>query len=327
MTRTNRIEELDGLRGIAAFSVILFHFTTRLNSKFTDVKVDPVIDFKHGHYGVDLFFIISGFVIIMTLDRIQGPWEFACKRFIRLYPTFWICLLMTYFFVNQFGPSTLHRSSFELLVNFTMLPSLFHTKAVDGVYWTLLIEMAFYFLVFIILVLKSKKHVSFYCFIYLLVAFCYFNIFHYRPYVYYGSLFIAGIHLYKIWNGDIHWTNHLPIAGSFLLVCYSLNLTATLISLACILLFYLFIYGGADFLKNKALTFLGQISYPLYLLHQNIGHAIQLKLVDFGITSSSLLLCIPLLFTILLAYLVSVYMEKPVVSYLSSSYKKLSLTN
>ena len=60
----NRIRELDSLRGIAALVVLIFHFSL--------LKPELLAFTKFGVTGVDLFFIISGFVITMSLDRIQS---------------------------------------------------------------------------------------------------------------------------------------------------------------------------------------------------------------------------------------------------------------
>ena len=63
-----RFEELDVLRGLAAFSVVLFHYTVRYDQMF-HVERDHVFQLVYGYYGVKLFFMISGFVITLTLAR------------------------------------------------------------------------------------------------------------------------------------------------------------------------------------------------------------------------------------------------------------------
>lgn len=69
-TQLSRYEELDALRGIAALMVVLFHFTMyRQETKF---------GFKLGTTGVDLFFLISGFVIIMSLIKIKNSKDMHC---------------------------------------------------------------------------------------------------------------------------------------------------------------------------------------------------------------------------------------------------------
>ena len=90
-----RISELDALRGIAAMAVIFFHFTSSIAKNWSFHLYDPPFQFWYGDKGVDLFFMISGFVIFMTLDRARSAASFAVGRFSRLFPTFWACALIT----------------------------------------------------------------------------------------------------------------------------------------------------------------------------------------------------------------------------------------
>src|SRR3954471_184909 len=81
-----RIAELDALRGLAALGVALFHFS------LLDPAAGP--GFAIGASGVDLFFIISGFVILMTLERTRDWKDFLVGRFSRLYPAYWACVTL-----------------------------------------------------------------------------------------------------------------------------------------------------------------------------------------------------------------------------------------
>ena len=85
---TPRIAILDGFRAVAIIFVMLFHYFTVWKDLY------PYGDafagwFSHGYLGVHFFFIISGFVISMTLCRCATPSEFAVKRFARL----WECIV------------------------------------------------------------------------------------------------------------------------------------------------------------------------------------------------------------------------------------------
>jgi peptidoglycan/LPS O-acetylase OafA/YrhL len=80
-----RLLELDVFRGLAALAVVLFHYTTVYERTY-DHHDEMLFDFSLGHYGVQLFFIISGFVIFMTLNRTKSALDFVVSRFSRLYP-------------------------------------------------------------------------------------------------------------------------------------------------------------------------------------------------------------------------------------------------
>lgn len=87
-SRPDRLVEVDALRGVAALAVVLFHYTTRFTDLFQP-GVPPAVSFPGGHYGVNLFFIISGFVIFMTLEKTARPLDFVVSRFSRLFPAYW----------------------------------------------------------------------------------------------------------------------------------------------------------------------------------------------------------------------------------------------
>jgi peptidoglycan/LPS O-acetylase OafA/YrhL len=82
-----RIAHLDGLRGVAILLVILFHAYARWPDRvpYGDRFAHLVVT-EYGHYGVQLFFLISGFVILMTLERSATYVEFLGKRWLRLFP-------------------------------------------------------------------------------------------------------------------------------------------------------------------------------------------------------------------------------------------------
>jgi len=68
---STRLTGIDALRGLAAISVVFYHYTTRYQQKFGFAE-PPGIEFPFGHLGVNLFFVISGFVIFMTLEDETG---------------------------------------------------------------------------------------------------------------------------------------------------------------------------------------------------------------------------------------------------------------
>ena len=71
-----RVVELDALRGLAALAVVAFHYTT-LYGELYGHSGPPPLSFGFGNYGVHLFFLISGFVIFMTLERTRSAMDFV----------------------------------------------------------------------------------------------------------------------------------------------------------------------------------------------------------------------------------------------------------
>lgn len=155
-----RLTTLDLLRFIAAMAVVFYHFigsTTALAPWGPGVNADEVFPlasrFAHyGHFGVQLFFVISGFVILMSAWG-RTVREFAASRVARLYPAYWASILLTgVVLVLLRGHPVTAIEVRKLLVNATMLQSGMGVPFVDTVYWTLWVELLFYVLIGIFLV-------------------------------------------------------------------------------------------------------------------------------------------------------------------------------
>lgn len=145
---------LDALRLLAALSVALYHFTSR------EWSFDPWGTRQHerfprlaglsifGAYGVDLFFLISGFVIIMTAwNRDVG--SFAASRVARLFPAYWVSVIAATFLFNVvWRAGSGGGVSLQVFAgNMTMMQSAVGLTSVSGSFWTLWAELRFYFLV------------------------------------------------------------------------------------------------------------------------------------------------------------------------------------
>ncbi|WP_336648660.1 acyltransferase family protein [Microbacterium sp. MMO-10] len=160
--RHRRLELLDVLRFVAALMVVCFHwlFNGISNGKIDSVPFTPLAPIAvYGLYGVHLFFLISGFVIAESA-RGKSSGQFVVSRGVRLFPAYWAAMLATTVVVNAWGTTELHVSVGQFLANLTMVPSLFKQPAVDGVYWTLTIELTFYLLVLVILLLGQGRHLD-----------------------------------------------------------------------------------------------------------------------------------------------------------------------
>ncbi|HEX7415317.1 MAG TPA: acyltransferase, partial [Bacteroidia bacterium] len=150
----SRYKELDALRGIAAMFVVFFHFTM-----WQEVTK---LGFKLGVTGVDLFFMISGFVIFMSIRKVSSVLEFSINRFCRLYPTYWTCVSFTFLaqvIVAYLQPKTGSFPVLNYLGNMTMFQYYFKMPDIDGPYWTMIVEMLFYALIALIFSLKKLKYI------------------------------------------------------------------------------------------------------------------------------------------------------------------------
>ncbi len=335
ITNNRRITVLDALRGLAALAVVLRHYTTIYRADYGSPFSD-MYDFKYGYLGVELFFMISGFVIFMTLDKVKSTKEFIVKRFVRLYPTYWICILITLIFIVYSDLAKLKVTPIDVIGNLTMIQDVLRPiisiKHIDGAYWSLMPELFFYGLMLMVFQFKFLQNIKTIGFIWILISVIGIkfdlSIFMIGIFLnfYWSSLFFAGILFYLMWKNNeekykIH--NHLLI-GCCLVVYYIINLTKfeeelksnvidCIVVTLFFLLFYLFIFNKLVFLeKMKVLLFLGKISYPWYLLHQNIGYIILYYLYNTLGFTSIFTISIPMVITGLLAYFVVTVFEKKV---------------
>jgi peptidoglycan/LPS O-acetylase OafA/YrhL len=143
-----RLRELDLLRFFAAVAVLAYHYTGfsgggpwPRSAREVFPGVAHVTGF--GYLGVDLFFMISGFVILMSAWG-RGPGEFGVSRIVRLMPAYWISVLLGAAIFAVFG---LGNGRIGVVVpNLTMLQGGLGVRNVDAVYWTLWVELHFYVL-------------------------------------------------------------------------------------------------------------------------------------------------------------------------------------
>lgn len=144
--------------------MVFYHYTTKYKEFFGHTFSDKY-DFKYGYYGVPMFFIISDFVIFMSINKVNSGAEFVFKRFFRLYPTFWVCMLITFVGVNIWGlipqfETTLKDAAFNLTMFYRLLRLFTDIKDVDRAYWSLLPELQLYLMIFLVFIAKQTNVLS-----------------------------------------------------------------------------------------------------------------------------------------------------------------------
>lgn len=327
--------ELDALRGIAALSVMIFHYSNIQNAEKLGWE------FRLGVTGVDLFFMISGFVITLSIQKIRKWQDFAIFRFARLYPTFWACVLITTLFVLFYEPGSLSIGQF--LANLTMFPVYFGIENLDQVYWTLLVEMIFYLWILVVWLVGGMRHIVSVGFVFLVgvVLFHAFgprfsSVYHFLTlkvqFLNHFPLFYTGILFYQLKFKSFSW-RYLALIAVGILAAFYLHdkggrsmyhvsaLEHDLLIAFYHLSFLLFVLGKLSFLVNPTLLFLGKISYSLYLLHQYIGlHLIKTLNGSLGLNIYvATMLTIALIVS--LSYLVTAYVEAPAIGKIKNWYQ------
>ncbi|MGC9666975.1 acyltransferase family protein [Planosporangium sp. 12N6] len=299
----SRLAALDGLRLVAALLVVMFHY---VGTEFTNIwgaKNHEIFPWlypvsTYGYLGVQFFFIISGFVICMSSwDRKLG--DFFVSRTVRLYPVYWFAVLFTALVVTVMHPIASQISAIkpphslsDVLSNLTMLQEAAGIPHVDSVYWTLWVELRFY-LLFAIVVWRglTYRRVVLFCALWgvasLVASSSNISVLNNVVMPVYSWYFIAGIALYLI-----HRFGQTPLLWGIVGLCWlqaqrdaygattymngmlktsmewrysALLITAFFVAIAAVAL------GWLSWARWRWLTVAGVLTYPVYLMHQNIG--------------------------------------------------------
>jgi peptidoglycan/LPS O-acetylase OafA/YrhL len=288
-----RVNEVDLLRFIAALAVVFFHYTFRgyAGDGLSAMPYPLLAPFaKYGYLGAPLFFIISGFVILMSAEG-GSLRSFAVSRFVRLYPAFWACCTMTFAAIIAIGTPRFEATVGEYLVNMTMLSGFFGVPSIDGAYWSLFVEMKFYVLVGVVLLIGRIHQVQ-----PLLIAWLALSvaleihpsrILRYFLIVDYSAYFIAGATYFLMWSRGVS-----PTRICIVLVCWGLAMfqavnflpgfekqystgMSAYVTCGIVTVFFLSMVLVSlrltGVLGRQRWLLAGALTYPLYLLHENIG--------------------------------------------------------
>ena len=327
-----RLQLLDYGRFAAAFSILLYHYTFNgfRNGKISSVgPFDYITYVTHfGKIGVEFFFIISGYVIYYSAQN-KTSGEFVFSRVKRLYPAFWFAVLFTSLFAFLWGKGTAMEVSVpQIFANLTMLPEFLGYKNVDGAYWTLVYELKFYLLIFLILFFGIKKYLNQIIILwtaYLTVSYFLRLNLPYSDIKF--SFFTAGL-LFAYSRKVL-----TPLIIVSLIQCYLLNTiwlikdTAMpirpLLSIITITGFYFFFFylntkKGSSLSLYKA-SLLGGLSYIIYLIHGHFGY---LFLSKFATENNKTVIYFTVVFLVIAAsYLIHFFIEKKLSDFWTTLFK------
>ncbi|MBV1850446.1 acyltransferase family protein [Catellatospora tritici] len=284
-----RLPVLDGLRLLAALMVVGFHLVHNSSSVWgaPPAAVFGPLDTvaRYGWLGVQLFFLISGFVICMSSWG-RGLGDFFVSRAVRLYPAYWAAVLLTTA-VLTLWPVILHRLPLpEILANLTMLNGLLGLRFVDNSYWTLTVELVFY-LLFAVVVARGVNHRRVVAFCGLWTVASVLALSTHNPWLNlvlaaeHAPYFVAGMALFLVhrfgpnlllWSiVGISWL--LAVAGAAgRAYARGVSYPAVIVIISAFFLVMSAVsLGLLSRIRARWLVTAGALTYPLYLLHQMIG--------------------------------------------------------
>lgn len=351
---SKRFEILDFYRFLAILMVMFYHYFSRWSIGHNNIDLYPYENkydmFLWGRMGVQFFFIISGFVIYMTLERAISILDFAKKRFVRLWPSMVLMSTITFIVFLLFDTKYIFKDSHEIGNLFYSWSFLGKTMSqgnytyIDGSYWSLWVEIQFYFLSAVLyFILKKAKTIHLFPFFLFIMAIigCFlkpkmayfneiFNLFLYFNFFVIGVVFKELFRSQHPWSlRNWHW--HFIIFALLILewIYFADDGYSKMLDLVFVLAFYLFIYLSQIQWSSSnriftTLVFWGEASYISYLMHQNIGVLIINKIgysgkLDFVVPISVMIL----MFTI--STVLYSQFEKPVMDFLKKRIFKASV--
>ncbi|MCJ0742439.1 acyltransferase family protein [Pedobacter montanisoli] len=309
----NHLGVIDAFRGLAALAVCVHHFaggTLLPENNFLRIIA------SYGHLGVYIFFILSGFVLPLSMYksnyRIDKFHLFVTKRLLRLDPPYLISIVII-LCLNYLSTLSSHYKGDDFIFNakqlalhFAYLNAFFNEKWLNPVFWTLAIEFQFYLLIAFVFPLLRNK-ISFYFVIVTLAAISlssesYSFIIKFLPF------FLLGMLMFKFYVREISKSILiLSISLIYLLIGYKFGLIYVVSALLPLLIII-----NIE-IKNKILVTLGHFSYSLYLLHVPIGmrmiHVIEIFTDNIGLRV--LMLFIVTVIMVGISYIYYLIIEKP----------------
>lgn len=340
-----RFAALDLLRYLASIMVATYHWTLEIgvDRSLSVYKIPILGDFiKNGSLGVQIFFIISGYVIFETAQS-RTSFGFLFARFKRLIPGLLISMTIVFFIGSRF----VHSYSEPLksfLTSITLSFQYFDVQPLATQLWTLVIEIKFYFLIFLFLlcipkVFKSRLLLLIFLFIWCLIQYVpnssysfVMNILEFlrlddnAKYFILGALInlMTSLARKEILEHCLMFIIALPVL--YLIFPNGFTGFRDLVLLCSIIV--IFLCNKIHFSKkvSKLSYWLGLSSYLIYLLHAHLGVAILLQLQDRITSNIFFLVSFTLLALTQLSLMLALYVEKPLQKSLDfqSFSKKLS---
>ncbi len=263
-----RISVINALRAFAALAVAWGHFVAG-QGKWLGLSG------KYGYLGVDIFFVISGFVIPWSLYRTRYSFRdyprFLLKRNVRLYPPYLasiaISILATNFIiVPLFKIPHMTVTGRDLLLHFTYLNDIFKVKWVNVVYWTLAIEFQWYLLVGLVMPLLASRNRWARFLTPTAMVLSYWAIPHDRLVFYYLPVFLIGVFVFQFRAEIISRYEMFGfIAVMVMAMARNTGYLAPLVGVPTGMLI------AFSTFHSQRMDRLGDVSYSLYLIHLPIG--------------------------------------------------------
>ncbi len=270
-----RLQTVDVLRGLAAFAVSWYHFTTA-----NPALPGPGMFYEsglHGWLGVDVFFVISGFIIPYALARggyrLQDYGRFLLKRIIRLDPPYLasIAIILAGLALASRIPglaaSDDRVTGIGVLLHLGYLNAFFHYPWLNIVFWTLAVEFQFYVIAGVIYPVIARRSIATRAAVFAGAALLAYLSQDEETVLHWLMIFFAGALVFQFRSGHIGpraLAGWLLGAGAVTIATHGVVVSAVVVGTAMLIAF-------VEVPAPRPLLWLGAISYSLYLVHPIAG--------------------------------------------------------
>lgn len=323
MQAQKRNHLVDLLRIFAALWVVLFHFT--YVTKNTDNWYYAFC--RYGHVGVPMFFVISGYCILIAFHHAKTPSEFILRRFLRIFPPYWFSLVLVLATILILKLTVGENSIIifpKSLAGIAATLILFTKPVTDipvinWVYWTLSFEVFFYVVIYICSFFKKQYFTIALLAVTLLSIIL--PVYKSGPLFFLGSwpLFSLGIAVYQLlhYSGRQKWFSVILLV--FSVAGFYTTHQSFLYLAACGITALLIVANHFMPLKDNFFSRLGDASYSLYLIHIPLS-VYPFLMLKVPAIKDNLVYCIPvdlilLILLIILSRLMHKYIEMPAINY------------
>ena len=296
-----RLDYIDLLRVVGLGAVIAFHYLYSAISRgrTPNVNESPLMGWaQYGYLGVELFFMITGFVMLASTQSISVG-TFLRKRFLRLYPMYWLALILI-FSTTQLGfwnrPGLKAEDFFHAL---TMFPEEFSHQWLDPAHWFLARLLQFYIFIFVIVLFRLNRFLpniflwwSIIGFVWNILDLDNFGIWYFNGFF---ALIAGGAIIYSIGQWGLNPFRLVGLVASYLWALSSRmelvpwldanrgpNHSALVIGGVVSVIYLLMLavlHSRVATLQLRGMAMAAAITYPLFLIHDRIGN---LAIARFG---------------------------------------------